>query len=86
MQFNEIEQIVIEIIAEEVNRPVSDFTKDVNLVYSLFIDSLSMLEICLAIEDRFDIVIAESDRKTLETITLISAYIDKKLKEKGNLK
>lgn len=83
LTFAEIEQIIIEIIAEEVNRPASDFTKDVNLIYSLFIDSLSMLEICMVIEDRFDVIIKEDERKGLETVTLIAACIDKKLREKS---
>lgn len=78
----DIEQRVIAIVAAEANRSVREIDKNTNLIYNLFIDSLTMLEICFSIEDHFNIVIKDEERRELETITLITAHIDKKLKEK----
>ncbi|MDO8577659.1 MAG: acyl carrier protein, partial [Dehalococcoidales bacterium] len=78
---NPLEQEIIDVIAEEGGIDKSDITRDSNL-YDLGIDSLSSLEILVALETRYDITIPQNRLRDVnsvkEIITVVVSEINKK--------
>ena len=83
----ELEQEIIDIIADEGNIDRRDITLDSNL-YDLGIDSLSSLEILVALETKYDITIPQSRLKDVnnikEIIMAVVSEIQKKNGRSGN--
>jgi acyl carrier protein len=69
-----IEQIVIEILAHRKTFDPADVNPDVTLA-SLGIDSLEGLEIIFALEDRFDISISDEAVKQMKTVSQVVAGV-----------
>lgn len=69
-----IEQIVIEILAHRKTFDPADVNPDVTLA-SLGIDSLEGLEIIFALEDRFDISISDEAVKEMKTVSQVVAGV-----------
>ena len=78
---NKLEQEIINTIAEEGEIDKSDITLDSNL-YDLGIDSLSSLEILVALENKYDIRITQNRLKDVnnarEIIRVVSSEVKKK--------
>jgi len=64
---NKLEQEIINTIAEEGAIDKSEIKLDSNL-YDLGIDSLSSLEILVALENKYDITIAQSSLKNVNSV------------------
>jgi acyl carrier protein len=64
---NELEREIIDTIAEESGLDRDDIKPDLDL-YSLGIDSLSALEILVALEEKYDIIIQEDDLRNVNNI------------------
>lgn len=71
---NQLEQEIISTIAEEAAVDKSEITLDSNL-YDLGIDSLSSLEIVVALEKKYDIRISEDRLKKIDTIREIIGVV-----------
>ena len=69
-----IERIVIEILAHRKTFDPADVNPDVTLA-SLGIDSLEGLEIIFALEDRFDISISDEAVKEMKTVSQVVAGV-----------
>ena len=82
---SKLEQEIIDTIAEEGDINKSEITPDSNL-YDLGIDSLSSLEILIALEAKYDITIAQNRLKNVnsvrEIIRVVSSELRKKRREK----
>ena len=74
-----MEQKIIALIADKLNTKVEDIKMDSRLVEDLGADSLDVVELVMAFEDEFCIVLPDEDVANLKTITDIVTYI-------GNLK
>ena len=78
---NKLEQEIINTIAEEGDINKSEITPDSNL-YDLCIDSLSSLEILVALENKYDIRITQNRLKDVnnirEIIRVVSSEVQKK--------
>ena len=79
---NELEQEIIDTIAEEGAIDKSEIKLDSNL-YDLGIDSLSSLEILVALEEKYDIRISQNRLKNVNSVTAIIRVVSSQLKKKG---
>ena len=79
---NELEQEIINTIAEEGAIDKSEIKLDSNL-YDLGIDSLSSLEILVALEDKYDIRISQNRLKNVNSVREIIRVVSSQLKKKG---
>ena len=79
---SKLEQEIIDIIAEEGALDKSEIRLDSNL-YDLGIDSLSSLEILVALEERYDIRISQNRLKKINNIRDIIRVVSSQLKKKG---
>lgn len=66
-----------EIVNEVAGVPVDDVQLDKSFVDDLDIDSLSMVEVVMAAEDKWDVKIPDSEVKNLRTVGDAVAYITK---------
>jgi acyl carrier protein len=63
-----IEEQVIEILADELGYDTEDVTPNANLEVDLNADSLDVTEIVMALEDKFDIEVADDDVDKIRTV------------------
>lgn len=64
-----------EIVNEVAGVPVADVQLDKSFVDDLDIDSLSMVEVVMAAEDKWDVKIPDSEVKNLRTVGDAVTYI-----------
>ena len=79
---SKVEQEIIDIIAEEGAIDRDEIKLDSNL-YDLGIDSLSSLEILVALEAKYDITIAQNRLKNVNSVREIIRVVSSELKKKG---
>lgn len=73
----EIRSDLAEIVNDVAGVAVEDVQLDKSFVDDLGVDSLSMVEIIYACEDKFDISIPDEDSKNLKTVGDAVAYIER---------
>jgi acyl carrier protein len=78
---NKLEREIIDTIAEESGIDRAEIKPDSDL-YSLGIDSLSALEILTVLEEKYDIIIKDSDLKDINNVTEIVRLVSSKLEKK----
>ena len=78
---NELEQEIIDTIAEEGEIDIGEITPDSNL-YDLGIDSLSSLEILVALEEQYDITIRQNRLRNVNSVREIIKLVSSELKKK----
>jgi acyl carrier protein len=66
-----------EIVNEVAGVPVDDVQLDKSFVDDLDIDSLSMVEVVVAAEERFSVKIPDDDVKGLQTVGDAVSYLEK---------
>jgi acyl carrier protein len=66
-----------EIIDEVAGVPADDVTPEKNFVEDLDIDSLSMVEIAVAAQDKFGVEIPDEQLKDLKTVQDVITYVSK---------
>jgi len=79
---NKLEQEIIDTIAEEGAIDRSEIKLDSNL-YDLGIDSLTSLEILVALESKYDIRISQNRLKNVNSVREIVRVVSSELKKKG---
>lgn len=69
---------ILEIIAEQLNRPVDELDASMDFVEDLNMDSIELVETIMSVEDEFDIEIEEEKLESVHTIgdvlDLLEAY------------
>ena len=69
---------ILEIIAEQLNRPVEELDPSMDFVEDLNMDSIELVETIMSVEDEFDIEIEEEKLENVHTIgdvlDLLEAY------------
>jgi len=73
----EIRADLAEIVNEVAGIPVEDVQLDKSFVDDLDVDSLSMVEVVVAAEERFGVKIPDDDVKGLRTVGDAVSYIEK---------
>ena len=66
-----------EIVDEVAGVPADDVTPEKNFVEDLDIDSLSMVEIAVAAQDKFGVEIPDEQLKDLKTVQDVIIYVSK---------
>jgi acyl carrier protein len=77
MSNEEILDGLASIVNEVAGTPVSDVTPEKAFIDDLDIDSLSMVEVVMAAEDKFGVSIPDGEVKNLRTVGDAVAYIEK---------
>ncbi len=68
---------IIELMAETLDVPAEKLNEKTNLVKDLEIESLDLVDLVAAFEEKFEIEIADKDIKNLQTVGDIIAYAEK---------
>lgn len=63
-----VDQLVVEIIAQQLGAEVSDVTPEKSLVDDLGADSIDLMEIVMAIENEYGIEIDDDDAEQVQTV------------------
>jgi acyl carrier protein len=75
----DIEQRVIEIIADQLGEAKENITPEKSFVEDLGADSLDVVELIMALEEEFGIEIPEEDAEKIKTVGDAINYIKQKL-------
>ena len=73
----EIRAQLAELVNDVAGTPVEDVQLDKSFVDDLDVDSLAMVEIIYACEDKFGVSIPDEDAKNLKTVGDAVAYIER---------
>src|SRR5215207_3338984 len=73
----EIRQGLAEIVNEVAGIPADDVQLDKSFIDDLDVDSLSMVEVVVAAEERFGVNIPDDDVKSLRTVGDAVSYIER---------
>lgn len=73
----EIRSGLAEIVNEVAGIPAEDIQLDKSFTDDLDVDSLSMVEVVVAAEERFDVKIPDEEVKNLKTVGDAVAYIER---------
>jgi acyl carrier protein len=73
----EIRSSLAEIVNEIAGIPVEDVQLDKSFTDDLDVDSLSMVEVVVAAEEKFDVKIPDDEVKNLKTVGDAVAYIER---------
>ena len=68
---------VKEILLENLGCAEEDIQLETNLIDDLGADSLDIVELSLALEDDFDIIVEDEDFEKLQTVGAIVEYIER---------
>ncbi len=79
MTISEIQEKVISVVSECLDVEKSKISLDSDLVNDLDADSLSQVELVMALEEHFNCEIPEEDSKNILKIKDIVEYVQKKL-------
>ena len=77
MSAEEIQSGLAEIVNEVAGIPADDVQSDKSFVDDLDVDSLSMVEVVVAAEERFGVKIPDDDVKNLRTVGDAVSYIER---------
>ena len=72
-----MEQKIIELICEKLNKKAEDVKIESRLVEDLGADSLDVVELIMAFEDEFNITLPDEEASKLKTIGDIVNFISK---------
>ncbi len=72
-----IEEEVKKIICEQLDVPEADVVPKASFVDDLGADSLDLVELIMAVEEKFDISIPDEDAEKIETVQHTIDYIKK---------
>ena len=72
---DEIEQKVIEIVAEQMGTDKSEITRETSFVNDLNADSLDTVELVMEFEDEFELSIPDEDAEKIQTVGQAIDYI-----------
>ena len=68
---------VCAILAEQLGIAIEDITMDTHIINDLGADSLDLVELIMALEDEFNLVVTDEAARELYTVREISEFIEK---------
>ena len=77
----EIEDKVIEIVAEQMGVDKSEITRETSFVNDLNADSLDTVELVMEFEDEFELTIPDEEAEKIQTVGQAIDYIKEHLKK-----
>ncbi len=78
----EVTQKIREIIMEKLGVSEEKITPQASFINDLGADSLDTVELMMALEEAFDVVIEEEEAEKIQTVQHAVEYLEKKLAEK----
>ena len=78
----DVEQQVKEIICEQLSVEESEVTRDASFVETLNADSLDIVELIMAFEERFNIDIPDEQAEKIRTVDDAIKYLETRVKKK----
>ena len=72
-----MEEKIINLIADKLGKKKESKKMDSHLVEDLGADSLDVVELVMALEEKFDINVPDEDAEKISTVGDIVAYIEK---------
>lgn len=82
MTSQEIQDKVIDIIAEQLGSDKGSINRDTDIANDLGADSLDFAELMIVFEEQFDIDIVEEDAQNITTVGQVVDNIEKQLNQK----
>ena len=76
MVFDEL----VELLSEQMNVDKATLNRDTRFVEDLHTDSLDMVEMLIALEDKYNISVPDEDAKNLNTVGKLADYVEEKIK------
>lgn len=73
-----IEDDVIQIVSDQLDVPKEEISRDSSFVDDLKADSLDIVELVMALEDKFDVKIPDEDYDKIKTVGNAITYIESK--------
>jgi len=70
------------IIADQLDIPIGQITLDSSFADNLNADSLDQVEMIMAVEEKFGIIIEDEDAEKFETVKNVLDYLERVLAEK----
>lgn len=70
---------IVELLSEQMNIDKSLLKPDTNFIEDLHTDSLDMVEMLIALEDKYNISVPDEDAKSLTTLGKLVEYIEAKV-------
>ncbi|MBO5975730.1 MAG: acyl carrier protein [Oscillospiraceae bacterium] len=65
------------ILAEQLGIAIEDITMDTHIINDLGADSLDLVELIMALEDEFNLIVTDEAARELYTVREISEFIEK---------
>ncbi len=65
------------ILADQLGIAIDDINMDTHIINDLGADSLDLVELIMALEDEFDLVVTDEAARELYTVREISEFIEK---------
>ena len=78
----DVEQQVKEIICEQLSVEESEVTRDASFVETLNADSLDIVELIMAFEEKFNIDIPDEQAEKIRTVDDAIKYLETRVKKK----
>ena len=70
---------IVELLSDQMNIDKSMLRPETRFVEDLHTDSLDMVEMLIALEDKYNITVPDEDAKQLETLGKLAEYIESKI-------
>jgi acyl carrier protein len=83
-EINEIEQKVIDIVAEQMGVDKAEITRDTSFINDLNADSLDTVELVMEFEDEFEMSIPDEEAEKIQTVGQAIDYIKSVSDKQGN--
>lgn len=70
---------IVELLSDQMNIDKSMLRPETRFVEDLHTDSLDMVEMLIALEDKYNITVPDEDAKQLSTLGKLAEYIESKV-------
>ncbi len=67
---------VVDVVVEQLSVPKENVKMESNIIEDLGADSLDVVELVMALEEKFDIEIPDSDAEKLKTIADVVTFVE----------
>ena len=67
---------VRDVVVEQLSVPAENVKMDSNIIEDLGADSLDVVELVMALEEKFDVEIPDSDAEKLKTIADVVSFVE----------
>ncbi len=84
MDPSEIEQKVIDIVAEQMGVDKSEITRDTHFINDLNADSLDTVELVMEFEDEFETSIPDEEAEKIQTVGQAIDYVVEHIEKSGD--